>query len=274
MSYTCYSRYRETYIDHEAYVGHQTYVYQETYLYYETWPGEQDNIIEPPPPEPSSHPILDTELVSTIPGTRSCTSQNGRVEKPYSVRQHHVSAKMSKRKPTRNISQHRTSARTREHYRISQRTSAPRIYEFDRPQPAPQPTSAPRIHEFERQLPTPPRTPIPHPQQPQEGGGDGGDPKQERWKDSESRRMDPGGLAKHLKMMASHSQNRENSDVYAWAHREPVLSFNNQRRLERSSNEDYVEWENLQMKRPPNPYAKEDQNAANPSKGSHVGRAC
>lgn len=119
MSSTHYSRYheiygdRETYIDHETY--HQTYLYQETYLYYETRPVEQDNITEPPPRELPSHPIPDTELVSAIPGTQSRTSQNGRVEKPYSVRQHHVSARMSKHNPAHNVRQHRTSARMREH---------------------------------------------------------------------------------------------------------------------------------------------------------------
>jgi hypothetical protein len=113
MSYPYYSRYHEIYGDRETYVDHETY--HQTYLYYETRPVEQDNIIEPPPPELLSHPIPDTELVSAIPGTQSRTSQNGRVEKPYSVRQHHVLARMSKHKPAHNVRQHRTSARMREH---------------------------------------------------------------------------------------------------------------------------------------------------------------
>jgi len=112
MSCTYYSRYHEIYGHRETY--HETYVYQETYLYYETRLGE-DNFIEPPPPEPSSHPIPDTELMSTIPGTQSRTSQNGRVEKPYSIRQHHVSARISKHKPAQNVRQHPPSGRMREH---------------------------------------------------------------------------------------------------------------------------------------------------------------
>jgi len=69
---------------------------------------------------------------------------------------------------------------------------------------------------------------------------------------------------KHLKMMATHNRDRENGDVYAWAHREPVLSFNNQRRLERPFDEDYVGWKNLQMRRPPNLNAKENRNGNKP----------
>ena len=115
MSCTYYSRYHEIYGHRETYIDHETYIYQETYLYYETRLGEQDNFIEPPPPEPSSHLIPDTKLMSAVQGTQSRTSQNGRVEKPYSVRQHHVSARMSKHKPVHNEHQHHTSTRMREH---------------------------------------------------------------------------------------------------------------------------------------------------------------
>jgi hypothetical protein len=77
---------------------------------------------------------------------------------------------------------------------------------------------------------------------------------------------DPGERAKHPKMMATHSRNREKGDVYAWAHCEPGLSFNNQRKLERPFDEDYIGWKSLQMGRPPNLNAKEDQKSSIPLK--------